>query len=116
MVASGGDYTAYVSTSGAEVGSTWHCLNCHVVGSHTYYRDADGDGFGDPAVTSTGTVQPSGYVNDNTDCNDADATLNPNTKWYLDLDGDGYYNTTILIQCDNPWNRLYKKPDCRTRL
>jgi hypothetical protein len=110
MVTSGGGHTAYVTASGSEVGSDWNCLNCHVVGSHTYYRDADGDGFGDPAVTSTGTVQPSGYVNDNTDCNDADATLNPTTKWYLDLDGDGYYNTTILIQCDNPGTGYIRNP------
>jgi hypothetical protein len=110
MVASGGSYPAYVSASHAEVGSDWHCLNCHVVGSHTYYRDLDGDGFGNPGVTTTNTVQPSGYVNNNTDCNDADATLNPNTKWYLDLDGDGYYNTTILIQCDNPGTGYIRNP------
>jgi hypothetical protein len=107
MVASTGDYPAYVTASGAEVGSVWHCLNCHVIGSHTYYRDADGDGYGNPGIASTGTVQPVGYINDNTDCNDADATLNPATKWYLDLDGDGYY-TNIVVSCASPGSGYYQ--------
>jgi hypothetical protein len=34
MVTSGGGHTAYVTASGSEVGSDWHCLNCHVVGSY----------------------------------------------------------------------------------
>jgi hypothetical protein len=107
MVTSGGGYPAYVTASGSEVGSDWNCLNCYVVGSHTYYRDVDGDGFGNPGVTSTSTVQPSGYVNNNTDCNDADATINPSTKWYLDLDGDGYY-TNIVISCTSPGTGYYQ--------
>jgi hypothetical protein len=107
MVTSGGGYPAYVTASGSEAGSDWNCLNCHVVGSHTYYRDVDGDGFGNPGVTSTSTVQPSGYVNNNTDCNDADATINPSTKWYLDLDGDGYY-TNVVISCTSPGTGYYQ--------
>jgi hypothetical protein len=45
----------------------------------TFYRDADGDGYGDPGRprgTCDGTT-PSGYVAGATDCNDASATVHP---------------------------------------
>jgi hypothetical protein len=43
----------------------------------TYYRDADEDGFGDPSNTREACSAPTGYVLDNTDCNDSDATVYP---------------------------------------
>lgn len=44
---------------------------------NTYYQDADGDGFGNPAVTSQSCTAPPGYVADNTDCNDNDPLVYP---------------------------------------
>ena len=55
-----------------------------------YYVDADGDGFGDPnSIPTTGCVAPAGRVNNNTDCCDANANINPMCEWWVDQDGDG---------------------------
>jgi hypothetical protein len=87
-------------------------------GSTVYYRDADGDSFGDPATTVTSCAVPSGYTTNFTDCNDASAisypgatetcdgldnncdgdidegvATGPNT-YYLDADSDGYGTTS----------------------
>ena len=37
----------------------------------------DGDGFGDDAAPTSSCDLPSAHVTDNTDCNDADADVNP---------------------------------------
>jgi len=43
----------------------------------TFYEDADGDGYGNPQVTTKACSQPSGYVANNTDCDDTNAAVNP---------------------------------------
>ncbi len=43
----------------------------------TWYGDADGDGFGDPAVTTIGCEAPSGYVQNASDCDDTSAIRYP---------------------------------------
>ncbi|HEU5168686.1 MAG TPA: MopE-related protein, partial [Chitinophagaceae bacterium] len=47
----------------------------------TYYRDLDGDGYGN---SSSGTIQAcgatNGYVSNNDDCSDNDAAVNPEAK------------------------------------
>ena len=71
------------------------------------FRDADGDGFGNPLFPGEQqcTLQP-GYVYDGTDCNDSDPDANPDEPelpgnnvdedcngsvlCYLDSDGDGF--------------------------
>jgi chitodextrinase len=42
-----------------------------------WYRDFDQDTFGDPAVSIEATVQPTGYVENNTDCDDTIDTIYP---------------------------------------
>mgnify|MGYP001563545011 CR=1 FL=1 len=46
-------------------------------GGTTWYADADSDAYGDATVTSTACTQPSGYVTDSSDCDDASAAINP---------------------------------------
>ncbi|MFM7667323.1 MAG: MopE-related protein [Bacteroidota bacterium] len=43
----------------------------------TYYADTDGDTYGNPNSSISACSPPSGYVLNNTDCNDANASINP---------------------------------------
>ena len=45
-----------------------------------WYRDADGDGYGDPAVEVNACSQPVGYVDNNEDCDDTNPNVNPSAQ------------------------------------
>ena len=51
-----------------------------------WYRDRDNDGYGDPATSLESIEQPSGYVANNTDCDDTSADINPGER---ETCGDG---------------------------
>ena len=44
-------------------------------GCAVWYQDADGDGYGNLAVTTVAIDQPAGYVADSTDCDDSNANV-----------------------------------------
>ncbi len=50
----------------------------------TFYADVDRDGFGDLGTTQDACDQPSGYVADNTDCDDSDGSVNTDADEYCD--------------------------------
>ncbi len=52
----------------------------------TFYRDFDGDGYGDPEFPYENVSQPSGYVTNDSDCNDYDSSIHPGAA---EIRGDG---------------------------
>jgi hypothetical protein len=82
-------------------------------GEATWYADADGDGYGDPTLAASACDAPAGYVADDTDCDDADAAINPATVWQRDADGDGYGGTTDTVtRCEAPMGYVVGSDDC----
>ena len=102
------------------------------VDSLTYWQDADGDGYGDAFVDQDACSTPAGYVRDDDDCDDTEASVNPvatescnfidddcngsiddgltTSTWYADDDADGYGDvaSTGCVQpadtVDNDWD------------
>jgi hypothetical protein len=112
-------------------------------GASLYFVDTDADGFGSASDAGTSyCIPPSGVVSNATDCNDADASVNPagieicdanNTDedcngvadnadpmaggksfYYADADGDGFgdVNSTATSYCNPPVNYSSNNTDC----
>ena len=87
--------------------------NLITIAPSLFYADADGDGFGNPAIDTLVCNAPAGYVANNTDCNDANALINPNTVWYQDLDNDQVGNTSVSqVACVQPAGYVLANGDC----
>ncbi len=102
----------------------------------TWYRDADGDGYGDTNDSVTACEAPAGYVELDGDCNDGaagvrplapeycngvdddcsgtidDNPINPGT-WWPDADADGFGDAATPIRaCSQPIGTLSNDWDC----
>jgi hypothetical protein len=106
-----------------------------------YYRDADGDTFGDPFDATTACEAPPGYVPDHDDCDDDEPLVHPGAAegcdhldndcdllvddddpdiqgqqvWYQDEDQDGYGLDLSVTACEAPepvWEWSLVSGDC----
>ena len=104
------------------------------VDAPTWYDDADEDGFGDPTTGFSACEAPTGFIADNTDCDDTSDTAYPGAEevcgdgidndcdtdvdegsatWYLDADTDGYGDaTTAITDCTQPSGYVADDTDC----
>ena len=89
---------------------------------YTYYRDADNDGYGNATDTitlnctanTTCTQPPTGYVTNNTDCNDSNASIHPGAT---EICGDGIDQNcdgNDLSCCGNGMCESDKDENCST--
>jgi len=102
----------------------------------TWYRDADNDGFGNPANPYASCLAPGGYIPDSTDCYDTDSGVHPSADefcnetdddcdgtadenvvdaatWFHDADNDGFGDAMDAINaCDQPNDRVADNTDC----
>ena len=68
----------------------------------TYYRDSDGDTYGNANITTLSCGQSTGYVSDSSDCNDSNAAIHAIITYYRDSDGDTFGNPSITTTyCGN---------------
>ncbi len=107
------------------------------IDADTWYADADGDGFGDPAETTLACAAPTGYLADATDCDDDEPTTSPDaleycddvdndcdgetdegsavdaSTWFRDKDRDLYGNDAkTQLACDRPGGYRSLGGDC----
>ena len=77
-----------------------------------WFADSDGDGYGDKNVTCR-RIQPANYALNNTDCNDSNDSINPETTWYLDSDDDTFGTDDTTTQaCEQPPGYAAVGGDC----
>ncbi|MCB9683645.1 MAG: hypothetical protein H6735_01230 [Alphaproteobacteria bacterium] len=83
----------------------------------TLFRDADGDGYGDPATTTTDHCEPvEGWVPTSGDCDDTDPEQRPGASWHDDADGDGFGAEQVAsVGCERPTGRITDDSDCDDR-
>lgn len=83
----------------------------------TWYRDADGDGYGNPKDSVVACEEPAGFVlglpTVPFDCDDNDSKVYLGQTWYRDADGDGYGNRNDWVfTCEQPAGFVLDNKDC----
>jgi hypothetical protein len=105
-------------------------------GGPVWFADADEDGYGDPADQLRACEQPSGYVSNDSDCDDLHTDAYPGaaeycdgydndcddqidepdavdaTTWYADGDGDGFGSSVHTEACEQPTGYVAESGDC----
>uniref|UniRef100_UPI002412D00D putative metal-binding motif-containing protein n=1 Tax=Aestuariivivens sediminicola TaxID=2913560 RepID=UPI002412D00D len=123
------DGNAAINPGATEVAGNDIDENCD--GAYLRYVDADGDGYGSTATVSSSTSTPdTNESNNNLDCDDTNAAINPdstevagndidedcdgNYLRYVDADGDGYGTTaTVSSSSSTPdTNESNTNDDC----
>ncbi len=109
----------------------------HPVDGRYFYADTDGDGHGAEDAYVRACEAPDGYLEDVSDCDDADAEVHPGATelcdgvdndcdgatdgddaadaplWYADRDGDGWGDDADTVQsCDEPRRYAADAGDC----
>jgi hypothetical protein len=88
LVACGGPTTDLPTDSDAVDDTRVDCLDDDPR-RQAFFRDADGDGFGDPDDAVEDCQPPDGYLLDRTDCDDGDPAIHPDAEDVCDgLDND----------------------------
>lgn len=105
----------------------------------TYFKDSDGDGFGNPFLQDRRCNSGNEYVSNDQDCNDSDPLVHPDAteicdgidndcdyrvddeddfvadalEWYTDQDGDGFGTGAAMLACVLPTpNSVLIAGDC----
>ncbi len=106
-----------------------------------FYLDRDGDGYGNPAVTTMTCAVPAGYVDNAYDCDDSSGLVHPSateicndidddcdgdiddddasvdtltgSPFYADMDSDGFGDPMVAtMACDTPSGMVAIDTDC----
>jgi hypothetical protein len=65
----------------------------------TWYLDSDLDGFGDASVSAESCTAPAGYIEDATDCDDAEETTHPDAEDVCEDEVDNDCDGTVDEDC-----------------
>ncbi len=103
-----------------------------------FYRDGDGDGYGDSTQSKRACAKPAGYATSETDCDDTKAAVHPGAvevcdhidnncngmidiadpgltdavPFYRDADGDHVGAGAAMLACDAPTGFVLSSNDC----